>query len=120
MLNDKQTQNRFGSSLPTRIGGLMLAVGLAGYALLSVAQVQNRYTVTDLGPLGGSSNAFAINARGEVVGFTTVPNSDFYQAYIYSGGQMHEITPSGAEFSEANSINNGGEGRSSRLLLRSD
>jgi probable HAF family extracellular repeat protein len=89
----------------------MLAFGLAWWALLSVAQGQGRYSVTDLGSLGGEdkSNTLAINSRGEVVGITSVPNSEFYHAFIYNGGQMHEITPPGAEFSEAESINNRGE-----------
>jgi len=89
----------------------LLSVGFLCLFLLSAVRGQTRYTVNDLGSLGGGdeSVALAINARGDVVGITTVPNSDFYHAYIYSGGQMHEITPPGADFSETNSINNRGE-----------
>jgi probable HAF family extracellular repeat protein len=55
-----------------------------------------RYTVTDLGTLGGTlSFAMAINDRGWVDGFSTVPNGDQH-AFVWRDGVMTDLgTPGG-------------------------
>jgi probable HAF family extracellular repeat protein len=92
MLKHEQMQNRFAFYPPTGIRGSILVVGLAWCALLSAAQAQSLYTVTDLGSLGGDSIAAAINNRGDVIGFERLPNNfGIDRAFIYSGGQIHDL-----------------------------
>ena len=70
-------------------GGVMasLAVGAPG------AAPAGRFVITDLGTLGGSvSNAVAINARGEVIGwsFTATEGS---HGFLWRSGQMVDLGP---------------------------
>jgi probable HAF family extracellular repeat protein len=48
----------------------------------------------DLGTLGGlQSSAAAINASGQVVGYSdnNNPNSPEVHAFLYTGGSMHDL-----------------------------
>lgn len=46
-------------------------------------------TLTDLGTLGGTlSVARAINARGDVTGYSTVAGDGYYRAFLYTAGLM--------------------------------
>ena len=106
-------------------GTLFLLVGLAG----SSAQADAIYSITDLGTLPGqtSSVATAINNQGQVVGisynsadgyFGTVPSpptaapptfntsGSGAQSFLYSNGQISQISPTGGL---ATSINSEGQ-----------
>ena len=110
MFKHQRTQNRSTFYMPTTIRGLMLAVGLSWYALLSTAQAQSRYVITDLGTLGGDSVATDINDRGEVVGFDRVPNNfGIDRAFLYDGGQLRDPGTPDGDASIANGINNRGQ-----------
>jgi probable HAF family extracellular repeat protein len=101
----KQTRTRSALCAPSNFRGLMVAIGLGCYALLSSAQAQHRYTVTDLGTLGGNdSDAEALNNKGHVVGMAAPANDNFMHAFLYNG-QMHDLGTIG-QFSIAYSINN--------------
>jgi probable HAF family extracellular repeat protein len=69
------------------------------------------YSVTDLGfPGGNSSRAWGINDLGEVVGEAAIPGSIGYHAFLYGGGQMHDLgTFPGGLGSGAYGINNKGQ-----------
>uniref|UniRef100_A0A7C4AHU5 HAF repeat-containing protein n=1 Tax=Fundidesulfovibrio putealis TaxID=270496 RepID=A0A7C4AHU5_9BACT len=82
-----------------RIAFVACALVLLG-ALLAHAAQQPRYRVYDLGSLGGegmSSQASAINAKGQVAGSTQTPNGD-ERAFLWSGGVMTSlgVLPGGA------------------------
>ena len=50
-------------------------------------------TLIDLGTLGGTtSDAYGINASGQVVGVSTTSNG-YSHAFLYSGGSMTDLTP---------------------------
>lgn len=67
-----------------------------------------RYTVTDLGTLGGgSSRATGINNYGQVVGWANTPNG-FQRAFLYTNGSMQNLSLGGAS-SVANGINDNGQ-----------
>jgi probable HAF family extracellular repeat protein len=72
------------------------------------------YSVTDLGTLGGpTSNAEAINDRGQVVGSADTATRGVYHAFLYSNGKMHDLgvltTAGEGNFSNAGAINNHGQ-----------
>ena len=68
-----------------------------------------RYTVKDLGTLGGSrSDAQAINDSGEIVGGSETPSGDNH-AFLYSGGRMRDLGTLGGSSSYASGINNSGQ-----------
>lgn len=67
--------------------------------------------MTDLGTLGGvNSTAAQINSSGQIVGRSTVA-SNATHAFLFSAGIMTDlgILPGGANYSEANAINDLGE-----------
>lgn len=73
-----------------------------------------RYTLTDLGTLGGTfSQAFGVNDKGWVVGFSTTEGDVGLHAFLWRDGVMIDLgTLGGSEplpFSLALSINNRGE-----------
>src|ERR1700730_17836973 len=105
---------------------LKLVASVAFLAALTLdvrldAQVQQydnkeprRYTVIDLGTLGGTfSQAFGINNKGSVVGFATLPGDNVVHAFLWRKGVMIDLgTLSGtdaARNSGARSINEEGE-----------
>jgi probable HAF family extracellular repeat protein len=66
------------------------------------------YTVTDLGTLGGSySSGLAINASGQVTGFSNTSGSDAH-AFLYDGA-MHDLGVLGGNISIGQDINDGGQ-----------
>jgi probable HAF family extracellular repeat protein len=69
----------------------------------------SRGRMQDLGTLGGSwSQAFDINARGDVVGGAYVAGDVTQHAFLYRKGQMVDINPAGRNLSVAFGINDSG------------
>ena len=71
-----------------------------------------KYSVTDLGTLGGTtSEAYAINDAGQVVGTSSLASGATTHAFIYSGGRMIDIGALDASYqnSYALGINASGE-----------
>jgi probable HAF family extracellular repeat protein len=98
--------------VPTIVAGAALAVLLAALsaapsfaeAASTAASPQRR--IVDLGTLGGPQNqsqATAINARGEVVGWSTLDNGNSH-AFVWRHGQMADLAP----LTAANDINDHG------------
>jgi probable HAF family extracellular repeat protein len=70
------------------------------------AQNQVRYTVTDLGTLGGTfSQAFSINNNGSVVGFATLPGDTALHAFLWRNGVMTDLGTLGGPLSQATHVN---------------
>jgi probable HAF family extracellular repeat protein len=63
--------------------------------------------MTNLGAIGGAdySSAAAVNARGDVVGESAIPNSDRHEAFVYSDGAMVDLGTLGGEYSAGHGIN---------------
>src|SRR5579863_8413339 len=87
-------------------------------AALAIAQPSQRYTVTDLGTLGGlgtNSNAFGINAIGWATGSSNLVLSGPQHAFLwYGGGHMFDLGTLGGQNcptcnSQANGLNALGE-----------
>jgi len=75
-----------------------------------VAQNQIRYTVTDLGTLGGTfSQAFGMNNNGWVVGFSTLPGDIALHAFVWRKGVMTDLGTLGGPLSAASSVNDAGQ-----------
>lgn len=78
---------------------------------------QTRYTLTDLGTLGGSSSyATSINDRGEVVGWSKLPSEGNWLDHAFRTSPNRPINPAtddlgplGGVYSEARAINNSGQ-----------
>src|SRR6266568_6687005 len=72
-------------------------VVFARFALPADSAGLTRYTITDLGVLGGSNNPFGIslamgvNDQGQVVGFSTVPNESDLHAFLWQNGIMTDL-----------------------------
>src|SRR5438874_4473028 len=68
-----------------------------------------RYTVTDLGTLGGSSSrGCAINNLGQVTGIFVNPQGSTH-AFLYSDGSMADLGTAGGSYTFAYGINNLGQ-----------
>ena len=72
------------------------------------AQAVVQYSTIDLGTLGeDSSEAFGINASGQVVGW--VNSHNYAHAFLYTGSTMTDLGTLGGTFSEARGINDSGQ-----------
>ena len=71
------------------------------------------YTITDLGalgPAGSSSAGYAVNAAGQVAGWTNASaDSGVRQAFLYSGGTMTDLGTLGGSNSYGYGINDSGQ-----------
>jgi probable HAF family extracellular repeat protein len=98
---------------------VICTAAIALLALLAIpiplaAQKQIRYTVTDLGTLGGTfSQAFGINNKGSVVGFATLAGDTALHAFLWHKGVMTDLSTLAPTdtlaFSAAFSINDNDE-----------
>lgn len=87
------------------IVAVLFAFGAGGETL---AAATAKYTITDLGTLGGSySQAFAINASGQIVGVAGTPSGSGH-AFLYSGGVMFDLNLPGTS-GTARAINVAGQ-----------
>ncbi|HEX2973332.1 MAG TPA: DUF3466 family protein [Tepidisphaeraceae bacterium] len=78
-------------------------------AWASVAMAEVKYTVTDLGTLGGaSSSAGCINNQGQIVGSATTRSGESH-AFLYSGVTMVDLGTLGGSSSSASGINDNGQ-----------
>jgi probable HAF family extracellular repeat protein len=92
-----------------RISTVTLFAALAIPVQLA-AQKQIRYTVTDLGTLGGTfSQAFGINNKESVVGFSTLTGDTALHAFLWRKGLMTDLGTLGGSdslpYSQAFSVN---------------
>jgi probable HAF family extracellular repeat protein len=75
-----------------------------------LASAQVRYTVTDLGTLGGTfSQPNSISNRGEVVGVATLPGDNVTHGFFWQNGTMTDLGTLGGPISVAAGINESGE-----------
>lgn len=90
------------------------------YRFISHAFLWQKGKMRDLGSLGGdNSTALALNDRGDVVGYSELPNTESYQshsqiwllhAFLYTNGKMRDLgTLPGDIVSIANGINAEGQ-----------
>jgi probable HAF family extracellular repeat protein len=100
-------------SIFTRWSLLVTLVGLLSAPSATAQGFDNRplrFTVTDLGTLGGmNSQATAINNRGQVVGYSTLAGEAITRAFLWEDGVMTDLGSLGGTFSRANAINNRGQ-----------
>jgi probable HAF family extracellular repeat protein len=90
---------------PSALPALVVAA-LALFAnTLPVRAAETSYAITDLGSLGGSSVATAINASGQIVGYS-YPATGSPHAFLWSNGVMTDLgTPASSDYSVATGIN---------------
>jgi len=75
-----------------------------------LASAQARYTVTDLGTLGGTfAQPNTLNNRGQVVGISSLPGDEVAHAFFWDKGTMVDLGTLGGPISVGNGINNSGE-----------
>jgi probable HAF family extracellular repeat protein len=90
------------------VAALALAVVLLPSAQASTEQRAARYSVRDLGTLGGTVTAAAdVNALSQVVGFS-MTGDGFLHAFIWDRGVMTDLGTLGGESSYATAINDAG------------
>src|SRR5215469_9629156 len=107
---DAQEQDTKQSGPPVRY--TLTDVGTLGGTLSQAFGVQQppNYTVTDLGTLGGTSGfANDVNNSGSVVGDANLPGDTEFHAFLWSKGIKSDLGTLGGPNSSANSINERGE-----------
>ena len=78
-------------------------------SVFSLCQAEVRYTVTDLGTLGGDvSDAQDINDSGQIVGYSYTTEGMFH-GFLYENGMIIDLGTLGGYHSKANAINNHGQ-----------
>lgn len=96
---------------------LLVLANIAFLLPSSTAQNQHAFIwttstgMTDLGTLGGSSSqAFAVNASGQVVGYSYIAGDSTLHAFLWtSTGGMQDLGTLGGTLSSAQGINSAGE-----------
>jgi probable HAF family extracellular repeat protein len=116
---------RFRTSHLAPLAALALAASLPAASAIPAAAATTTYTITDLGSLGQGTVGSAVNATGQVTGYSYLstfvqdpagcppnyPNPKKcvehpWHAFVYSNGQMTDLgTIGGGDFSEGNAIN---------------
>ncbi len=87
-----------------RIVGVTQTAGGESHAFL-----HENGAMRDLGTLGGAaSNAYAVNAQGDVVGVSTLPGGGAGHAFVFRNGAMKDLGTLGGDRSDARSINDAG------------
>src|ERR1035441_6035389 len=97
------------SRICTWIAGISLFAALATPALLGAQELSTtqasrsvRYTITDLGTLGGSfSLAYGINDNGQIDGFSTLPGDTVQHSFVIEKGAMIDLGTLGGPNSES-------------------
>jgi probable HAF family extracellular repeat protein len=80
---------------------------LIAFLAFSPAPAAPVYTITDLGSLGGTyTEGTAINARGEVTGYSYTAGNSHSRAFLYSGASMQDL----GQFAIGNMEDTGGYG----------
>ena len=100
---------------PRRVEQTVLSCWMLAFALMASRATGGTavpsYTVTDLTPFGGrsqASSALAINDSGQVAG-QFINASGSLHAFLYSGGTLMDIGTAEGIYSGAQAINNGGQ-----------
>lgn len=90
---------------------LVFAMWVAVALVAGPAHAEVRYTLTDLGTMGGThSMAYGINNAGQVVGHTYDANWAIRHGFLWRNGTMTDLgTLFGGKYSRANAINNAGQ-----------
>ena len=89
---------------------LFAAPGAAGSAGRAATEPQPRYTVTDLGTLGGTfSSGEGISNRAWVDGFSTLPGDTTTHAFLWRHGVMTDLGMPGLNSLVAYPFNERGE-----------
>jgi probable HAF family extracellular repeat protein len=87
----------------------VLFVVVFSFLTFAPAQAVVKYTVTDLGTLGGQQiRASGINANGQVVGYAKTTDN-VWHAFLYSVSTMIDLGTFGGTQSEAYDINDSGQ-----------
>ena len=74
------------------------------------ALAQTRYTVHDLGSIGGSTAPGAVSPTGVAVGYSyTAPGSNFFHLFRNSGGGIEDLGTAGGYGADAWGINSAGQ-----------
>src|SRR4051812_351184 len=85
----------------------VVAAGALGIALRHY--VRQPYVLTNLGTLGGArSEAYALNAAGDVVGRADTIHGECH-AFFWSNGKIRDLGTLGGKASDAYGINNRGQ-----------
>lgn len=87
-----------------RLGLLVLALALLAAPMSAQANSAppNHYAVIDLGTLGGTfSLAYAINDRGQIDGFSTLPGDQVEHSFLVKNGMMSDLGTLGGPNSQS-------------------